>query len=119
MLAARQPVGHNGRMVYRAVLSVCLLVIIWPAVGQEPHKLTASHLPNAYQIHPHVISGGLPDGEDAFRELAALGVKTIISVDGAKPDVPLAEKYGLRYVHLPHGYGGVPDDRVKELAKAV
>jgi hypothetical protein len=31
----------------------------------------------------------------------------------------LARKYGLRYVHLPHGYDGVPDERVKELAKAV
>lgn len=28
-------------------------------------------------------------------------------------------KFGLRYVHLPHGYDGVPADRTKELAKAV
>ena len=48
-----------------------------------------------------------------------LGVKTVISVDGAKPDVDLAKKHGMRYVHLPHGYDGVPDDRAKELAKAV
>lgn len=84
-----------------------------------PEKLTASHLPNAYRIHPKVISGGLPDGEPAFQELADLGVKTIISVDGAAPDVELAKKYGLRYVHLPHGYDGVPDERAKELGKAV
>jgi len=84
-----------------------------------PQKLAVDHLPNAYQIHPKVISGGLPEGDPAFAELASLGVKTVISVDGAKPDVEIAKKYGLQYVHLPHGYDGVPELRAKELAKAV
>ena len=44
---------------------------------------------------------------------------TIISVEGAKPDVAIAKKHGLRYVHLPHGYNGIPQERIKELAKAV
>ena len=70
-------------------------------------------------VHPKVISGGLPDREEAFQELRSLGVKTVISVDGMKPDVETASKHGLHYVHLPHGYDGIPNDRVKELAKAV
>ena len=82
-------------------------------------KLNVAHLPNAIQIHPKVISGGQPDGEEAFRELKDLGVKTIISVDGAKPDLELAKKYGMKYVHLPHSYDGIPDERAKQLAKAV
>jgi protein tyrosine phosphatase (PTP) superfamily phosphohydrolase (DUF442 family) len=81
--------------------------------------LTTKFLPNAVQIHPKVISGGLPEGDAAFQELADLDVKTIISVDGAKPDVETAAKHGLRYVHLPHGYDRVPEERAKELAKAV
>ncbi|HUP77607.1 MAG TPA: hypothetical protein VM260_03530 [Pirellula sp.] len=85
----------------------------------EPHKLATKHLPNAIQIHNKVISGGRPDGEQAFLELKKLGVKTIISVDGAKPDVTLAKKHGLQYVHLPHGYKGIPQKRIEELAKAV
>jgi protein tyrosine phosphatase (PTP) superfamily phosphohydrolase (DUF442 family) len=85
----------------------------------EPERLHTEHLPNAVRVHDQVISGGLPAGTAAFAELRALGVKTIISVDGAKPDVETATKYGLRYVHLPHGYDGIPDVRVKELAKAV
>ena len=76
-------------------------------------------LPNAYRLHPRVISGGQPEGEQAFARLKELGVKTVISVDGARPEVELARKYGLRYVHLPHGYDGVPDERASELAKAV
>jgi protein tyrosine phosphatase (PTP) superfamily phosphohydrolase (DUF442 family) len=82
-------------------------------------KLATKHLPNALRVHEKVISGGLPEGEAAFAELKQLGVKTLISVDGARPNLALAEKYGMRYVHLPHGYDGVPEQRAKELSKAV
>lgn len=84
-----------------------------------PQKLAAQHLPNPVRVHAKVISGGLPAGDPAFAELRELGVKTIISVDGAKPDVATAARYGLRYVHLPHGYDGISEQRVRELAKAV
>lgn len=84
-----------------------------------PEKVMAAHLPNPWRLHPKVISGGLPASEAAFQELAELGVRTVISVDGAKPEVELASKHGLRYVHLPHGYDGVPEERAKQLAKAV
>ncbi|QDV54564.1 cytochrome c [Rosistilla oblonga] len=83
------------------------------------HRVQASHLPNPVQIGDKVISGGLPEDEQAFAELRSLGVKTIISVDGARPDVAMASRFGLRYVHLPHGYNGIPSARVQELAKAV
>ena len=90
------------------------------AAAQKPVKVhDDAHLPNVFKVHDRVFSGGQPDGDDAFRTLASLGVKTVISVDGAKPDVALAGKHGLRYVHLPHGYDGVPEDRAEELAKAV
>lgn len=87
--------------------------------AQYPMRLAVEHLPNAIRIHERVISGGQPDGEAAFEELQSLGVKTIISVDGAKPNLNLAAKYGLRYVHLPHGYNGIPDQIAVKLAKAV
>lgn len=85
----------------------------------SPLRVERSHLPNAYRLHAKVISGGQPDGEAGYRELGELGVKTVISVDGAQPQVELARKYGLRYVHLPHGYDGIPEARARELAKAV
>lgn len=85
----------------------------------KPVKLTSQHLPNPVRLHEKVISGGLPEGAAAFQELADLGVKTVISVDGMTPDVTGAAKHGLRYVHLPHGYDGIPAQRIKELAKAV
>jgi len=84
-----------------------------------PEKISSRHLPNPVRIHERVISGGLPESDAAFQELADLGVRTIISVDGMTPDVETAGRFGLRYVHLPHGYDGIPDRRVRELAKAV
>ncbi len=90
-----------------------------PDPGTLPAKVEAQGLPNLYRLHDKVLSGGQPEGEIAFQELARLGVKTVISVDGATPNVALAKKYGLRYVHLPHGYDGVPEQRGQELAKAV
>ena len=82
-------------------------------------RLTSEHLPNVVQVHSRVISGGLPESDAAFAELSKMGVRTIISVDGARPDVVAAARHGLRYVHLPHGYDGVPAERARELAKAV
>lgn len=93
-----------------------------PVVKPAPakiEKIEAKHLPNPVRVHEKVISGGLPEGDAAFAELKELGIQTVISVDGAKPDVEMAKKYGMRYVHLPHGYDGVPEERAKELAKAV
>lgn len=86
---------------------------------RSPVLLNVSQLPNALRIHEKVISGGMPEGEVAFEQLAKLGIQTIISVDGAKPDVEMARRFHMRYIHLPHGYDGIPEQRGHELAKAV
>jgi hypothetical protein len=39
-------------------------------------------------------------------------------VDGLKPDVDTAAKYGLCYVHIPFGYDGVPKDAQVRIVKA-
>jgi protein tyrosine phosphatase (PTP) superfamily phosphohydrolase (DUF442 family) len=84
-----------------------------------PTPLAIASLPNALRLNHSVISGGQPAGESGFQALQQLGVQTVISVDGATPDLELALKYGLRYVHMPHGYDGIPQQRLRELAKAV
>lgn len=76
-------------------------------------------LPNARRVTARVICGGQPDGPRGFRDLQSMGVKTIISVDGITPDVELAHKYGMRYVHLPFGYNGVPEAQGEAIAKAI
>ena len=76
-------------------------------------------LHNVFKLEAALYSGNAPEDEAAFRELARLGVKTIVSVDGTKPNVALAHQFGMRYVHLPFGYDGLPQARGVELAKAV
>lgn len=74
---------------------------------------------NVWRLSERVYSGGDPRGEEGFRALAALGVQTILSVDGATPDLETARKCGLRYVHLPIGYDGIPRARALSIARAV
>src|SRR4051812_27897995 len=66
-----------------------------------------THLANAHVVTAKVISGAQPEGDESFKALEDLGVRTIVSVDGAAPDVGTARRYGLRYVHLPITYSGV------------
>ena len=54
-----------------------------------------------------LTSGGTPPGEPAFAFLAREGYRTIVSVDGARPDLKSAHRHGLTYVHLPMSYDGV------------
>ena len=95
------------------------LLLLTSCSAPEPQPLHRPGLDNAYWLTDKVLSGAQPEGEAAFGELAALGVKTIISVDGAKPAVEAARRHGLRTVHLPIGYDGVPKERALELAKAI
>jgi protein tyrosine phosphatase (PTP) superfamily phosphohydrolase (DUF442 family) len=114
-----------ARLIARAatLLAAALLALI--AVADEsgapwrPERLEVAGVPNVVRLHERILSGGQPAGDAAFAALARLGVKTIITVDGATPDVALARKHGMTYVHLPHGYDGVPAGRAAELAKAV
>lgn len=96
-----------------------LLLLFLPACSPEPTPIPSEPegLHNLHRVSPELWSGASPEGEVGFIELKRLGVKTIISVDGATPEVALAEKHGLRYVHLPVGYDGISRERTLELAK--
>lgn len=87
-------------------------------VSGPAEPLVSAQFHNLHRITPRIYCGSAPESEAAFAELAALGVKVVISVDGVRPDVALARRHGLRYVHLPVGYDGIPTNRVVELTKA-
>lgn len=84
-----------------------------------PRPLPTPGLHNVRHLTARVLSGSTPDGSDGFVSLRRLGVKTVLSVDGATPDVELAARHGLRYVHLPVGYDGIPPAQLARIAKAV
>jgi len=81
----------------------------------EPSEQAGIH--NFFKATDKIYSGSQPENDAAFVALEKLGVKTILSVDGSKPDVELAAKHGMRYIHLPYGYDGIPTNRAVELAR--
>jgi protein tyrosine phosphatase (PTP) superfamily phosphohydrolase (DUF442 family) len=90
-----------------------------PSAAALSIRLEAAGLPKAFRLSEHLYSGANPEGDAGFAALEQLGVRTIISVDAAKPDVDAARRHGLRYVHLPVGYDGIPRERALQLARAV
>ena len=87
-----------------------------PASG--PSSVEVEGLHNVYRLSDRLYSGSDPRGDAGFAALHALGVKTIISVDGATPDVPAAGRHGMRYVHVPVAYDGIPREKAWRIAKA-
>lgn len=83
---------------------------------QKPANYAGLH--NVVAYADELYSGSVPEGVEGFETLKAMGVKTIISVDGALPDVDNATRHGMRYVHLPIGYNGMSHERTLEIAKA-
>ena len=117
--------GSRLRETVGLFTMLLLLLNLFPVLAAESSAsnspataLPAKHLSNLFRAATNVFSGDSPTSENAFAEIASLGVKTIISVDGRKPDLAIARKFGLRYVHLPFGYDGIPAPRIAELARA-
>jgi protein tyrosine phosphatase (PTP) superfamily phosphohydrolase (DUF442 family) len=90
-----------------------------PAKPKAFTSVETKDLHNAHVVTDKLISGAAPENEQAFKDLQALGVKTIISVDGAKPDAETARRFGMRYVHLPITYSGVKTEEGRQIAKAL
>jgi protein tyrosine phosphatase (PTP) superfamily phosphohydrolase (DUF442 family) len=91
-----------------------------PALPQaDPARIEAPGLDNVYRITEKLYGGSAPEGDAGFQSLKQLGVQTVISVDGARPDVERAHQFGMHYVHVPFGYDGVPEEQALRLAKAV
>jgi len=90
------------------------------APSPDPPAEPAEHagLDNLLPVGDGLWSGSTPEGDEGFRSLQALGIRTIISVDGARPDVDRARQFGLRYVHVPLTYGGVTREQSLRLLRA-
>ncbi|MCC2672127.1 MAG: hypothetical protein K0Q72_4599 [Armatimonadetes bacterium] len=86
-------------------------------IGARPIDFPPLH--NVVRLSEKLYSGAVPKGEAGFRVLERLGIKTVITVDGVPPDVKTAQRFKLRYVHLPFGYDGCPTPTANRIVKAV
>jgi protein tyrosine phosphatase (PTP) superfamily phosphohydrolase (DUF442 family) len=115
-------------------LSLLVAVVALLGCKSEQKKSAATPAPAAVTLDDHgepkglhhhrrwsekIGQGAQPEGEEAFKNLKALGYTTILSVDGSTPEVELAAKYGLTYAHVPIGYDGVAVSEQVEIIKAV
>lgn len=82
----------------------------------KPRDYAGLH--NVVAYHDGYYSGSVPEGPAGFDTLRAMGITTIISVDGAEPDVAAATSRGMRYIHLPIGYNGFDEQRRLQLTRA-
>lgn len=120
---------QNVRSTRRQTASVALalaLCLAFTLIADESkpstppaERVKSPLIENLYRLSNRIYSGGQPEGNDAFESLEMLGIRTIISVDGAAPDVDTARLHNMRYVHLPIGYDGVPAPRALAMIKAV
>ena len=98
--------------------SVTDVIIEQPAISaQTPRNLPGVN--NVVTYAPGLICGGVPEGDEGFETLAAIGIKTVISVDGATPDLKRSGTLAIRYVHLPIGYDTITIARQQQLAQAI
>jgi protein tyrosine phosphatase (PTP) superfamily phosphohydrolase (DUF442 family) len=69
-----------------------------PAEWAQPLRLPGA--PNLHKVNDLLYRGAQPTAE-GFRELAKLGVKTVVNLRALHSDRKLLEGTGLGYVHIP------------------
>jgi protein tyrosine phosphatase (PTP) superfamily phosphohydrolase (DUF442 family) len=90
-----------------------------PLPINAPQPVDFPALKNVVRVSEKLYSGAQPEGDAGFEALRRLGIKTIITVDGAPPDVETAHRFGMRYVHIPFGYDACPAPTANVIVKAV
>ncbi|QGJ69816.1 Hypothetical protein PBC10988_15030 [Planctomycetales bacterium 10988] len=111
----------------------CLLCISVNLLAEEPRQSEPLPKPgelnlcplgdregvhHLHQIDPQLFSGAEPEGETGIATLAKLGIRTIVCVDSLPPSQAIAEKYGIKVIHIPLTYAEITEDS-KSKFKAV
>lgn len=65
-----------------------------------PKKIEINGVENFYKVSDMLYRGAQPT-EEGYRELAKLGIKTVVSLRVIPPDTKLLKELGLRSVHIP------------------
>jgi hypothetical protein len=100
------------------IILIAAVILAQASRGALPEHLKEPGLAVIYRLTDNIYAGSAPEGDAGFISLKKLGVKTIITVDGTKPDIATARKHGFHYIHLPHGYDGISTNTQVALIKA-
>jgi uncharacterized protein (TIGR01244 family) len=80
-------------------------------------------LPHFHRVHDHLYRGGQPDLE-AFGELAARGVRTVLNLRSERDDVldeaAAVRAAGMRFLHVPmEGLGAPPPEALRRVLEVL
>lgn len=92
-----------------------VLCVVLSLIG-EPTVVEVPGLERVLRVDEQLLVGSQPTPE-GLAALADRGVRVVVSVDGMPPNLEALKKAGLRSVHLPIGYDGVPVERIHSLAR--
>ena len=99
---------------------IALLAVSYGCAAPEPPARVApaavSGITRVHQVDAQLLTGSSPD-DQGYRQLRALGVDVVLSVDGPEPPVEIIRSLGMRSIHLPIGYDGVPLAVTRSLAR--
>lgn len=99
-------------LIVAAVLACGRVEPSWPPVDRPG-------LQNYIRLSDDFVSGGEPKTEEAFAFLAAQGIRSILSVDGARTKVDLATQHGMTYLHTPIGYDALSEEEILQVVRAL
>lgn len=99
---------HTYQMIRLAIVIALACSMIVPAFAKKDRKHDAARsngavaIDNFGQVNDHIYRGGQPKG-DHFRQMAALGIKTVLDLRGDAEGASRAdaERAGLQYINLP------------------
>lgn len=101
-----------------AITVCCLASCSSSPVLNQAMPVWGKGVKNLYRVTPNVYTGAQPTAPEGFASLRELGVRTIISVDGARPNIGAALHNGMRYVHVPVGYDTIERDEQLRIIQA-
>lgn len=101
-----------------------VLSLLWTSVCLTGSLAVAADAPsqptikNFHQVNEFVYRGAQPKDAE-FKQLAALGVKTVINLrstdEHIEDEKKIVESLGMRYVSIPlHGYATPPDSHIRQ-----
>jgi protein-tyrosine phosphatase len=105
-------------------LCVLLLLTLAPASAptvsaNEMEPIAVDGVQQLVAYSEHIISGAKPSTPIGFESLSALGVRTILCVDGVAPDSGAAEKFGIATIHIPLKYSQPTASQILDIVTAV
>jgi protein tyrosine/serine phosphatase len=104
---------NNGKPLRRYALASILAISLAASLqaSTNPSAIASIHIGNFGQINDNYFRGAQPERED-FKDLAALGVKTVIDLtrDGRKDEQGFVESAGMKFYRIPMTTSDRPAD---------